>query len=125
MPKRSASAAIAAASSAVWICTRSLPTLAFRASGRVDGHDPALIDDGDAVAVLGLVHVVGREEDGDVLAGLELVDVVPDRRAGLGVESDGWLVEEEHAWRVQQPPGDLQPTLHAAGEGADQMSLRS
>ncbi len=33
MPNSRASSAMAAGSSAVWICTRSLPTLAFSASG--------------------------------------------------------------------------------------------
>ena len=50
------------------ICTRSLPTLAFSASGVSEHDDRALVHDRDAVAVLGLVHVVGGEEDRDVLA---------------------------------------------------------
>ena len=38
---------------------------ALERRGRVQGLDRAVVDDGDAVAVLGLVHVVGRHEDGD------------------------------------------------------------
>ena len=40
--------------------------------GRVEHDDRALVHDRDAVAVLGLVHVVGGEEDRDVLVALEL-----------------------------------------------------
>ena len=115
-PKRSRSAAIAASSSSVWICTRSLPTLAFSASGVSSTTISPLVHDRDAVAVLGLVHVVGRQEDRDVLARLELADVAPDRAARLRVEADRRLVEEQHARRVQQAARDLQAPLHAAGE---------
>src|SRR5919197_1071208 len=59
------------------------------------GDDPAGVDDRDALAVLGLVHVVGGQEDGNVLAAAQLVEVLPDRRAGLRVEADGGLVEEQ------------------------------
>ncbi len=87
---------------------------------RVDGHDLPVVDDGDPVAVLGLVHVVRGQEDGDVFPGLQVVDVLPDRRAGLRVQAHGRLVQEQHVRRVQQAAGDLQPPLHAARVGADQ-----
>src|SRR5215217_9359706 len=88
----------------------------------VEGDDAALVDDGDAVAVLGLVHVVGGDEHGDLLAAVQLLQVVPDGGAGLGVQADGRLVQEQHPRRVQQAPGDLQPPPHAAGEGLDQVA---
>jgi hypothetical protein len=85
----------------------------------VDGHDVPVVDDGDPVAVLRLVHVVRGEEDRDVLTLLELVDVVPDRHPGLRVKPDRRLVQEQHPGRVQQAAGDLQPPLHAARVGSD------
>src|SRR5215211_2056095 len=88
----------------------------------VEGDDPALVDDGDAVAVLGLVHVVGGDEHGDLLAAVQLLQVVPDRGPGLGVEADGRLIQEQHPGRVQQPPGDLEASPHAAREGLDQVA---
>ena len=97
-----------------------MPTLGLERLGRVEHDDRALVDDGDAVAVLGLVHVVGGHEDRDVLALLELADVAPDRAARLRVEADGGLVEEQHARRVQQAARDLQAPLHPAGEGVDE-----
>ena len=90
------------------------PTLAFSASGVSSTTISPLVHDRDPVAVLGLVHVVRREEDRDVLARLELADVAPDRAARLRVEADRRLVEEQHARRVQQAAGDLQAALHAA-----------
>src|SRR5215831_15302721 len=111
MPNRSRRAAIASSSSSVSICTRSLPTFAFSASG-VSSTITHLIHDRDAVAVLGLVHVVGGEEDGDLLARLQLADVAPDRAARLRVEAHGGLVQEQHPRRVQQAAGDLEPPLH-------------
>jgi hypothetical protein len=91
--------------------------------GRVDRHDLAVIDDRDAVAVLGLVHVVGGQEDRNILAALQVVDVVPDRRPGLRVQANRRLVEEQHVRRVQQAAGDLQSPLHTARVGADQAVL--
>src|SRR5579859_4606569 len=84
---------------------------------RVDRHDLAVVDDGDPVAVLGLVHIVRGEEDRDVLALLQVVDVLPDRHPGLRVQTHRGLVEEQHPRRVQQAAGDLQPPLHPAGVG--------
>ena len=100
-----------------WICTRSVPTCALSASGVSSATISPLVHDRDAVAELGLVHVVRGHEDRDLLALLQLADVAPDRAARLRVEADRRLVEEQHARRVQQPARDLQPPAHAAGEG--------
>src|SRR5215218_11286156 len=81
----------------------------------VEGDDPALVDDGDAVAVLGLVHVVGGDEHGDLLAAVQLLQVIPDGRPGLGVEADGRLVREQRPGRAQRRTGDRQAPPHAAG----------
>src|SRR6266511_1540757 len=70
--------------------------------GRALHHDGAVVDDGDAVAVLRLVHVVGGEEHGDRLTPPQLVQVGPDLAAGLRVEPDGGLVQEQHPWGVEQ-----------------------
>src|SRR6266702_2187556 len=86
--------------------------------GRALHHDGAVVDDGDAVAVLRLVHVVGGEEHGDRLTPPQLVQVGPDLAAGLRVEPDGGLVQEQHPWGVEQAARDLQAALHPAREGA-------
>src|SRR5205085_11720343 len=79
---------------------------------RVDHDDLAVVHDGDAVAVLGLVHVVRGEERGDRLTALELVDVAPDVTAGLWVEADRRLVEEQDPRRMQQAASYLETPLH-------------
>ena len=64
--------------------------------GRIERDDLALIDNGDAIAVLGFVHIVRGDEDGDLLALMEFADVLPDRGAGLRIEADRGLVEKQH-----------------------------
>ena len=83
-------------------------------------HDPAAVHDRDAVAVLGLVHVVRRQEDRDLARVRSSPTYSQIDGAGLRIEADGRLVEEQHARRVQQAAGDLEASLHAAREGADQ-----
>jgi hypothetical protein len=62
----------------------------------IDHDDLAVIDDGDAVTLLGLVHVVRGQEHSDLFTGLELVDVGPDVQSRLRVEPDGRLVQEQN-----------------------------
>ena len=92
---------------------------ALEGVGGVERHQLPLVDDGDAVAVLGLLHVVSGHEDGDGVLPLQLDYVVPDVLAGLGVEADGRLVEEEDVRVVEHAAGDLEAAPHAAGVGAD------
>ena len=89
--------------------------------GRVHHDQRPVVHDRDPAAVLGLVHVVRGQEDGDRLAVPELVDVLPDVRPRLRIEAHGRLVEEEDARRVDQPARYLQASLHAAREGSDEM----
>src|SRR5262249_21784680 len=49
----------------------------------------------------------------------QLVDLLPERFPRLWVEADGRLVEKEDGRTVEQATGDLEPSLHAAGKGAD------
>ena len=84
---------------------------------RPERDDLALVDDGDAIAELGLVHVVRGHEDGDVLARAHRVQVVPDLVARLWIETERRLVEEQHLRVVQDAARDLQPPPHPAGVG--------
>src|SRR5205807_8396914 len=73
-----------------------------------------VIEDSDAVAqALRLLHVVGGVEDREAL-GAESLDVVEDGRSALGVDADGRLIEHEQPGPVEEPGGDVQPTLHTA-----------
>ena len=97
----------------------SAPTELLQAGRRVEGDDPALVDDGDPVAELvGLLHVVRREED-RLPVDVELAEDLPQGDAALRVEAGGGLVEEQDRRPVHDRPGDHQPLGHAAGEGVD------
>src|SRR5450830_913358 len=59
-------------------------------------------DEGEAVALFGLVHVVRRDEDRHPARGGELVDEVPEEAAALRVDASGRFVEEEELGLVEQ-----------------------
>jgi hypothetical protein len=87
---------------------------------RVDGDDPATVDDRDPVAqALGLVEQVGGEDDGHPGAvpqpGDQIEEVGPDAR----VEPDGRFVQEEDARTREQGAADLEPAALAAAVGPD------
>ena len=98
-----------------------LPDARFERLRCATRDQPALVDDGDAVAVLGLVHVVGGQEHGGSFLALELVDIAPDMAAGLGVKAYRGLVQEKHPRGMQKASRDLQAPLHASGESAHQV----
>ena len=70
------------------------------------GDEPAVEDEGEAVALLGLVHVVRRDEDGHAALGRELVDEVPEEAPALRVDAAGRLVEEEELRLVEERRGE-------------------
>ena len=77
------------------------------------GDDPAVVHDDEPVAqLLGLVHVVRRDDERDALA-LEPEEPVPQHVPRLGVEAGGGLVEQEHLGVVHQAARDGEPALHA------------
>src|SRR6266542_1013318 len=117
-PKRSRSAAIAAASSSLRSVTRSLPTLAFSSSGVPSTTMVPLSMMAMRSQYSASSHVVGGEEHGDRLTPPQLVQVGPDLAAGLLVEPDGGLVQEQHPWGVEQAARDRQASRHPAREGA-------
>ncbi len=80
------------------------------------------VDQGQAVAVLGLVEVVGGHEDRDAAAG-HLVDEGPEAPPREGVHSAGGLVEEHHLRLVEDRAGQGQPLLPAAGQLAGEPVL--
>ena len=86
---------------------------------RALGDDLPVVHDDEAVAeLLGLVHVVGREQKRHTLP-LEAVEPVPDDVTRLRVEAGRRLVEEQHLGLVDERARDRQPALHAARERLD------
>ncbi len=83
------------------------------------GHDVAAVHDDQAVAqLLGLVHVVGGEHQGDALL-LEPEELLPHHVPRLRVETRRRLVEQQHVGAVDQRPRDRQAALHAARQLVD------
>ena len=79
-----------------------------------------MVDDPEVVGELvGLLEVLGGEEDGHPLVAGEMRDLVPEGGAALDVEAGGRLVEEEDTGPVQQREGQVEPPLHAARVAAD------
>ena len=82
----------------VHIAARRLESDEARMSGdlvRRALHDDAPVGEiDDALAALGLVHVVGRDEHGQAVAG-HVVDQVPELAARLGVDAGRRLVEQQ------------------------------
>src|SRR6266545_3266423 len=79
-------------------------------------HDPAGGDDRDPVGeVLGLVHVVGGEQDG--LAEVpEAVDQLPGVAAGRRVEAGGRLVQEQQVGVADDAEGEVEAAQLATRE---------
>ena len=86
--------------------------------GRSLGDDAAVVDDGEPVAQgVGLVHVVGGEDDGFAEA-VVIADDLPQQQARLRIEAGAGLVEEQHFGIVHHGAGDGEALHHAAREGA-------
>src|SRR5581483_6878487 len=82
----------------------------------------AMVHDGDAVAqAVGFVHVMRRDEHGQVALVLDLREHLPHRHTRYGIETGCRLVEKENLRVVHQSACDLQSPAHAAGES---LSLR-
>ena len=99
--------------------TTSPPIRAFSSAGGALGDDPAAVEHRDAVGEpVGLLEVLGREEDRRARSG-ERADDVPQLLPAAGVEPGRRLVEEQHRRRHDEAERQVEPTAHAAGVGAD------
>ena len=84
--------------------------------GRPLGHDLAVVDDPDAVGEdVGLLEVLGRQEDGDAVLARQSLDLLPECGAALDVQAGGRLVEEEDPRGVDERQRQVEPALHSAG----------
>ena len=92
--------------------------LALQLVGAALGDDAAAIDDhelgGEPVR---LFEVVSGEEDRHLLLAGEPLDLLPELRARLGIETGGRFVEEQHLRPVDETERDVEPPLHAARVG--------
>ena len=81
-----------------------LGKLLLQRSRGAHGLDLAVYHDGDAVAVFGLVHVVGGHENGDAALG-GCVDELPELAARGGVHTAGGLVQKHNVGLVEDADG--------------------
>ena len=89
------------------VLERSAAALLDELLGRVDGEHPASMHQRNTIAALGLVHEVGREEDGDPLVAGEVDQRAPESVPRNRIDPRGWLVENEYARPVQHGHGKL------------------
>lgn len=91
----------------------------LESSGGVQGKHLAMIHNGDLLAQLvGLIHVVGGEEDG-LPGGVELAQDLPKRQPALRVEPGGGFIEHQDGWAVHDGPCDHEPLCHSSRERPD------
>ena len=87
---------------------------------RIERLQLAMVHDRDVVAEpVGLVHVVRRDEHGELALLLDVAQHLPHRHARHRIEAGGRLVEKEHARLVDEPARDLHAPPHAAREILD------
>ncbi len=88
------------------------------ARGALGGDHAVVHHDQPVAQLLGLVHVVGGEDQRHA-ALLEPEQPVPDDVPGLRVEAGGGLVQDEDVRVVDEAPGDGQAALHPARQRVD------
>src|SRR2546422_6435293 len=81
---------------------------------RAGFHEPALADERDAVAAVGLFQVVRGEQYRHAGPRAQPLDEAPDAAAVRQIEADRRLVEEKDAGLVQDPADDIARAAHAA-----------
>ena len=82
----------------------------------------AVIDNCHPVAeLLGLLHIMGSQENGHGITLPELQNKIPDNSARLRIETGGRFVEEKDLRFVDQYSGNLKASPHATGKGGDQI----
>lgn len=82
---------------------------------RTSAVRPPAVHDGDpGCELVGLVQILGGEQDGRP-GGRDASDDVPDIAAGTGVQTRGGLVEKQHRGGEDQPDRKIEPSSHAAG----------
>ncbi len=88
----------------------------------VQGNDLAVVEQGHGVAMIGLLHIVGRHKDRHALA-RQLEDQVPESTAGDGIHAGGRFIQKQNARLMLYGATQGQPLLPAARQVTGQQSL--
>lgn len=79
-------------------------------------HDRSASDGGNPVRILGLIHVVSRQEDRHLLIPAHSQHVFPAKSTCLRIEAHVGLSGNKTLGRVQHPAGEPKPPDHVAGD---------
>ena len=92
------------------------PISRFSSRGSSQRHELSFVEDGEAVAALGLFHQVRGHDHRDLFLVAQDLEILPQVAARAGIEAGGGLVEQQNGGMVEQSLGQFQAALHAAGE---------
>ena len=87
--------------------------------GRIERHQLALIENGDAIGLVGFFQQVRRQHDRHAFAAAQLAQVIPQIAAGRRVQARAGLVEQQQPRAVQHSFGQFDATPQAAGKRFD------
>ena len=91
--------------------------LLLERSGHAQGDQLAAVNQRQAMAILGLIHVMGGDQDG--LAGFgELINQIPEAAPRNGIHARGGLVQKQDARRMHDGAAERQALLPAARPAA-------
>jgi hypothetical protein len=91
--------------------------LILELAGRALRNHPARVHHDNSVCeVLGLLHVLSRQQHGRAV-GDEILDEAPHAVASAWIETRRRLVQEQHARTADQACPDIEPPAHPAGVG--------
>ena len=91
----------------------------FEGGRAVQSFDLSIYHDGDTVAILRLVHIVGGDKDRNTPFG-SLVDQLPELAAGDRIDTSGRFIQENDPRFVDDGDGESQLLLPAQRQGIDQ-----
>ena len=105
--------------------SRSPPSRPLSSVAVPSRDDPAGVHHDDLMRkVLGLLHVLGRQQHGRAI-GDEILDEAPHAVAGARIQTRGRLVQEQDPRTTDQAGPDVKAPAHPAGVGLDELSAAS
>src|ERR1700722_9075487 len=89
--------------------------LALELGRGAESHQPAVVDEHDAITVLGLVHVMSGHEDGGSCSAHAL-NHLPELAPGNWIDARGGLVEKDYRRTVKHRSAEREMLFPPAGE---------
>ena len=92
-------------------------------AGRRNGDQLALMHDPNAIASLGLFHVMRRQHNGHALFLAQVLEIVPKFAARRRIKPRAGLVEQQQCRLVEERLGEFDPALESARQRLDPVAL--